>query len=122
GGLAFELAPDFLAAKTLPFDLFGARALGHAQQDLRQSVLGGAAHLPALAALAGKEGVDVGLADLDLRVDFAFAHPGPQDLAADVLAEAGEAPAFALDPLAQLRRGQAVFLRDPRDRPVELLF
>ena len=58
-------------AATRYVDLFRRGTVGHPEQDVRDVVFdGGGRRLPALGR---EERIDVGLADLDLRVDLAFA-------------------------------------------------
>src|SRR5690606_650640 len=114
---ALQLPDHLLAAHPLALDLLRGRAFGHRQQDLRNVKLGG--RLRALR-LRGQERVDVGIADLDAAVDLAFAQPLAHDLFADIVAEARETRAVALDALAQLDDRQLVLLRDRRQRTVHL--
>src|SRR5690606_5963210 len=114
---ALQLPDHLLAAQPLALDLLRRRAFGHRQQDLRDVKLGG--RLRALR-LRSQERVDVGIADLDAAVDLAFAQALAHDLFADVVAEARETRAVALDALAQLDDRQLALLGDRRQRTVHL--
>ena len=67
-----------------------------------------------------EEKVDLGVAHLDLVVDFALAQPRQDDLLAQVVAEGVEREAVALERLAEVRERQLVVLGDALDRAIEL--
>ena len=101
-----------------PLDHLGdAGAVGNADEDLGDVVLGLLAHLGAPAL---EQVVDLGVADLDPAHDLALAHPLDQHLVADVVAELRVGDALAAQPLAQLRHRQLVLRRDVGHRAIEL--
>src|SRR5471032_2433510 len=116
-GAGAQLAHHLLGARLALGDHLGGGVVGDAHHDLRDvelELLGGG------GLLGRHEAVDLGVGDLDLRVDLVLAQTLHDDLLADLLAEGGERRAVLLHLVAQVLHRQLLGLGDAADGAVEL--
>src|SRR6266850_1236040 len=116
GRAAFDLGERLLGALARLADALGARALGHAHEDVGKVVL----RALRTALLLLEEDVDFGLAHLHAVLHFALAQPLHQHLLAHVVAPGVEGHAVGLERTAKLGEGHVVRLRDALHGTVEL--
>src|SRR6267142_1997991 len=116
GRAAFDLGERLLGALARLADALGARALGHAHEDVGEVVL----RALRTALLLLEEDVDFGLAHLHAVLHFALAQPLHQHLLAHVVAPGVEGHAVGLERTTKLGEGHVVRLRDALHGTVEL--